>query len=167
MIPVAATGLGDEERFALLSGDGRLRLIIRSDDTTGYRITDPIGTTEIEGIHFDRKSGKVYLSHHVDRLDVLDASTLAVVESIRPELARWRWVDARIMTPLRSIIPQTGELGETIAATVSGQSAIQVNNNSEDAELVRYKIIRPIASCAAFIAVMLTVSCVYFSTRDF
>ena len=165
-IPVSAVGL-DDERFALVTGDGLCRIITRDGDADGYRSDDAITTTEIEGIHYDRKTERLYLSHHVDRLDVLNSSTMQVVESVRPNLARWRWVDASIVTPLRVIIPQTGELGETIAATVSGQSAIQVNNNSEDAELVRYKIVRPIASCAAFIAVMLAISCVYFSTRDF
>lgn len=166
-IPVTACGLDSPGRFALVTGDGRCRIVASTADASGYELTEPLSTAEVEGAQYDPKSGRLYLSHHVDRLDILDAATLDVAESIRPDLSRWRWVDATIVTPLRSIIPQTGELGETIAATVSGQSAIEVNNNSEDTELVRYKILRPITSCAIFIAVMLTVSCVYFSTRDF
>lgn len=166
-IPVTACGLASPGRFALVTGDGRCRIVASNADASDYEITNPLSTAEVEGAQYDPKSGRLYLSHHVDRLDILDATSLDVVESIRPDLSRWRWVDARIVTPLRSIIPQTGELGETIAATVSGQSAIEVNNNSEDTELVRYKILRPVTSCAIFIAVMLTISCVYFSTRDF
>ena len=37
----------------------------------------------------------------------------------------------------------------------------------EDVEVVRYQITRPLASCAGFIAVMLTIGCVYFSRSDF
>jgi hypothetical protein len=166
-IPVSATRLKQSGTFALVAGDGRCQLIGPDGDASDYRITEVLSTTEIEGLCFDADNDRLYLSHHVDRVDVLDASTLKVIERIRPRLARWRWADAWIITPLRSIIPQTGELGETIAAMVSGQSAVEVNNNAEDPELVRYKIVRPIASCAIFIGVMLTLSCVYFSTRDF
>lgn len=166
-IPVAASGLSEDGRFALVTGDGRCRLVVRRDDGAGYRLGDPLATTEVESLYHDRATDRLYLAHHVDRLDIVNATSLEIVESIRPDLSRWRWVEARIVTPLRSIIPQTGELGETIAATVSGQSAIEISNNSEDTELVRYKILRPITSCAIFIAVMLTISCVYLSTRDF
>ena len=76
-------------------------------------------------------------------------------------------MDRYVITPLRLVIPQTGELGETIAAMVSGKSAMSFDDGSGDEELVRYDIVRPVASCATFIVVMLMVSCVYFSTRDF
>lgn len=168
LIPVAVTGLADERRFALVTSDGRCRIVgPRQQPPDGFQVSNPIGPREAETVHHDPLSGSILISHHIDQVDVLDALNFAVRDRIRPSLQRWRLIDRMVMTPLRSVIPQTGELGETISAMVSGKSAISIAGGSEEDELVRYKIVRPVASCAAFIAVMLTISCVYFSTRDF
>jgi hypothetical protein len=71
------------------------------------------------------------------------------------------------MFPLRLLVPPTGELGETIEAMVSGKSAVTINDGSEQGQLVRYDILRPVVSCAVFITVMLGISCLFFATRDF
>ena len=170
LVPVSARGIGAGGRFALVTSDERCR-IVRSGTKEGSQdaISKPIGITDVGGIHFDPSAETLYVVHHVDQIDVLDAVDLSVRERIRPALTRWRLVDRFVISPLRMIIPQTGELGETIAAMVSGKSAIafQSGPGGEDEELHRYKILRPVASCATFIVVMLTIGCVYFSTRDF
>ena len=50
---------------------------------------------------------------------------------------------------------------------VSGKSAVTIDDGSEQGQMIRYDILRPVVSCALFIAVMLTLSCVFFVTRDF
>lgn len=67
------------------------------------------------------------------------------------------------------MIPQTGELGETVAAIVSGETTMSIDQGgaSEEPQIIRYRILRPVVSCSMFIAVMLTIGCVYFATRDF
>ncbi|TWU51052.1 ABC-2 family transporter protein [Rubripirellula tenax] len=169
LIPVDAAGMGDGKRFAVVTSDGECRVVQPTGGQDGviYQFSDTIGPGDVEAVELNRRDAAIYLSHHVDQIDILSADDLSVTRRIRPELSRWRWVDQMVITPLRTVIPQTGELGETIAAMVSGQSAIAINQQSEDEELVRYKIARPVFSCAAFIVVMLTISCVYFSTRDF
>ncbi len=172
MVPIAVVGMGDGASFAFLGGDGRCRIIGPSktdvgSDSSNYKIGDPFGPSDVEAIQLDPKNKKLYLAHHIDQVVALATNDLTVTEQIRPRLSSWRWVDRMVISPLRMVIPQTGELGETIAATVSGKSAISINSNAEEEELVRYKIVRPIVSCAAFILVMLTLSCVYFATRDF
>ncbi|QDT02834.1 ABC-2 family transporter protein [Rubripirellula lacrimiformis] len=172
MIGVGAVGLGDGKRFAYLTGDGYCRLIRPVDgnadgESKGYEISQPMGPSEVESVAFDRRDSLLYLAHHTDQVDIYSVDDLKVQTRIRPLLSRWRWANRMVVTPLRTVIPQTGELGETIAAMVSGQSAISVSENSEDEELVRYKIARPVISCSVFIVVMLTISCYYFSTRDF
>ncbi len=166
LVPLAATSLSDDGRFALITSDGRCR-IVQAPASGEWAISKPLSVTEVETAYMDRASGKLYLVHHIDQVDVLDAIDLAVQQRIRPTLRRWRLVNRYVITPLRVLIPQTGELGETIAAMVSGKSAISFDNGGEEAEIVRYNILRPVFSCAAFIAVMLTIGCVYFSTRDF
>jgi hypothetical protein len=72
------------------------------------------------------------------------------------------------MTPLRTLTPQTGEVGQAIAAMVSGKAAMAISRGrSDDVEVVRYQILRPLASCAGFIVFMLGVGCVYFARSDF
>ncbi len=170
LVPVTATGIGESGRFALVTSDELCR-IVKSSDKGGasHAISKPIEVTTVAGVHMDASGKTLYVVHHIDQIDVLDAGNLAVRERIRPTLARWRLVDRYLISPLRMIIPQTGELGETTAAMVSGKSAIafQSGGGSEDQELHRYNILRPVASCAAFIVVMLTIGCIYFSTRDF
>jgi hypothetical protein len=168
LVSASATGLGKDARFALVTSDGRCRIIRRSDETAAeFEICKPLSVTEMESVHFEAATESLYLVHHIDQVDVLDAESLSVKKRIRPSLARWRLVDRFVITPLRMLIPQTGELGETIAAVVSGKSAMSFDDGSEEQELVRYNIVRPVFSCAAFIAVMLMISCVYFSTCDF
>ena len=65
------------------------------------------------------------------------------------------------------IVPQTGELGETIASIISGKSGVAIPGGVDEGEFVQYNIFRPVVSCSTFIIVMLTVGCIYFSTRDF
>lgn len=168
MIPVDVVGLGDSKRFALVAGDGLCRLVLPTEGRENeYEMSSPVGPSEVEAIERGGEDGLIYLAHHVDQIDAVSPDDFTTERRIRPSLSRWRWVDRMIVTPLRTVIPQTGELGETIASMVSGQSAIAVNQQSEEEELVRYKIARPVISCAAFIVVMLTISCFYFSTRDF
>jgi hypothetical protein len=168
LIPVSVRGLDDQGRFALVTSDGRCR-IIESDgsSTSQFSLSRPLGIKEIESIHVDPASGTLYLVHHTDQVDVLSVEDLSEIERIRPSLAKWRLVNRYVITPLRTLIPPTGALGETIAATVSGKKAVFFNDGSEEEELIRYKIVQPVVSCAAFIAVMLAVSCIYFTTRDF
>ncbi len=88
--------------------------------------------------------------HHVDQIDRLDMESLSVLEQIRPTLVGWRLVNRYLITPLRTITPQTGELGQTVAAIVGGKSAIAINQNGVDeGDVVRFKILRPVLSWPA------------------
>lgn len=166
LTPVRARGLGDGKRFALLTSDGRCRVVSLAKPSTPT-LGRPLGMTEVESIEYESATDSLIIVHHIDQVDILDAGTLESRESIRPTLARWRLVDRYAVTPLRTLTPQTGELGETIAAMVSGKTAVTINEGAEESELVRYNILRPVFSCAGFIAFMLTIGCVYFSRRDF
>lgn len=168
LVPVAADGIGDSGRFGLLTSDGRCRVVGPMDSSqSAFELGSPLPMWEIEAVHHELETNELYVAHHIDRIDILDADDLSVKRSIEPTLARWRLVDRYVISPLRMIIPQTGELGETIAAMVSGKTAVAFNNPTGEEELVRYNILRPVLSCTLFIVVMLTISCIYFATRDF
>lgn len=175
LVPVRAVSLGERsDAFVLLSGDARCRIV--SSANSG-EISLPTGPTEVETIQFDSESQHLVVVHHVDQVDELDldnqSSPLMTlgksIRTIRPSLSKWRLVDRYVVNPLRMIIPQTGELGETVAAIVSGESTASIDQGGvgDEPQIIRYRILRPVLSCAGFIVVMLSIGCVYFSTRDF
>ncbi len=168
LVPVGAAPLDDEGRFLVITSDGRCHLFEPSDSNgSTYALSKTLRTREVETVQLHPTTGDLYVAHHIDQIDVVSAEDLSVKQTIRPSLARWRMVDYYGISPLRMIIPQTGELGETIASIVSGKSAIAFTNPNGEEELVRYHILRPVLSCTLFIFVMLSISCVYFVTRDF
>ena len=109
----------------------------------------------------------VYVAHHIDQIDLLGLADFERLDRRKPQVSSWRLVDRYVISPLRMIIPQTGELGESIEAIISGESAKTVLSGPNAGEVVRYNLIRPITSCSLFIVVMLITSCYYFTTRDF
>ncbi|MFK8110911.1 MAG: ABC transporter permease subunit [Rubripirellula sp.] len=162
--PVVAAGIGGG-RFGLVTSDGRCRVY---EHTSGDQMKEElIATKEVQAIHLHRSTNDFYVVHHVDQIDVLNPTTLDAKVQIRPSLTSWRLVDRYLISPLRMVIPQTGELGQTIASMVSGKSAVSFGGAADDEELVRYNFFRPLISCSLFIFVMMTLSCVYFATRDF
>lgn len=166
--PIDAIGIGETGRFLVLFSDGTARPVVGPDRGAGPRLMGRLPLRDIETIQYDPLAGNVLVAHHVDRVDVLDPETWTISEQVRPSLESWRFVDQYVITPLRAVIPQTGELGQTVTAIISGKSAVAVDQAPGDGEeLVRYEILRPVLSCGGFIAVMLIIGCVYFSRRDF
>ncbi len=164
---IDVAGLGDG-RFALVTGDGRCVIVEPTkQDRSQFGIGSVLPIRDVHLVTVDWSNDSLLVAHHIDQIDVLDCESLAVKRQIRPNLSRWRLVDRYIMAPLRMIVPQTGELGETIASLISGKSGVAIPGGVDEGEVVRYDIFRPVVSCSTFIVAMLTVACVYFSTRDF
>ncbi|WP_372723067.1 ABC transporter permease [Novipirellula sp.] len=165
---VSSIAIGDDSRFVVLTSDQRCRALTRESDSQKWTLSDPLPQTNIDAIATDKRSSTLMIAHHIDQVDLLDAETLTLHRTLRPQLSTWRQIDRFVIGPLRSITPQTSELGGTIAAIVSGESSFEINRDEfGPVELVRYKILEPVLSCTLFIAVLLTTSCVYFSRRDF
>ena len=166
---VSAIGIGDDHRFAILTTDGIARVIQTNGTQSQLKALD---FSDVTTIQYDPASRRLVIAHHIDSLDFLsyvaESDVGTADSSVRPSLSSWRRVDQMLITPLRTITPQTGELGQTVAALVSGKSSFAMGGGQGgDEEIVRLKIARPVLSCSAFIAVMLTLSCLYFANRDF
>ena len=163
-------GLGQGDRFAMLTTEGRVWMAERN----GNKVTQwSLTTTEVTTIQLNHVNGQLAVAHHVDSVDFYEfgnngESVGTVVETLRPRLTGWRSVDQWLITPLRTLTPQTGELSQTVAALVSGKTSYTLGGNDEDdTEVIRLKIVRPVISCSVFTVVMLAISCVYFIRRDF
>lgn len=167
--PLAVVGIGDSRRFLVISDDGRGRVFRLPDDAPdGRSLEAELNLREIEMAGYDPADDRLSIVHHVDRIDRLDPDRLTLSETVRPQLSGWRLLDRYLVSPLRVIVPPTGELGQTVTAIISGKSGVTIREGgAAEEERVRYRILRPVLSCAGFIAVMLTLGCIYFSRRDF
>jgi ABC-2 family transporter protein len=154
-----------DDRFLTAWSDGKLMLHeIRGSEVATQ--TMPINQVESIAIHPQDQS--VLVAHHIDRVSVLDGKSLEARMSIRPSLSSWRWLDQFVVSPLRFMVPQTGELGNVVASLISGKSAVLVGDpSSETTPIYRYEFLRPLLSCGGFIVVMMLINLVYFRTRDF
>ncbi len=151
--------------------------VILSSKGLGYQLTrressqmslKPIkGLSDLDSVTWDQTTKRLWLSQHVDSIAAYDIETNSVTSWHSPHVQGWRLADRYIMTPLRSVTPQTGELGETIASIVSGDSTLDFPIAGEAIQPQRYNVWRPVFTCAGFIAIMLTVGCIYFSRADF
>lgn len=110
--------------------------------------------------------GSLWLAHHVDRLIAVAPSTGEVLADRRPERDLWRSIDAWVVTPLRSIVPQTGEISEAMTAIITGRNDVEIEAGAE-VQRETLNVVRPLATCGAFIAVMLLLGCVYIYRQDF
>ncbi len=163
---VGASDVNGDEKFIVVTSDRSCQFIEEPDPTQS--LGRALDFREVEVVLRDAATDSLIVVHHVDQVDVLDAETLEVKKRIRPTLEGWRAVDRLLITPLRTITPQTGELGQTVAAIVGGKSAIAINQNAADeGDILRFRILRPVLSCAGFIACMLLIGSVYFAHKDF
>lgn len=181
---VACPGaFGDAAVIAIQTRNGQAWLL---GDDGGLSLDRIRRVSAVEAMHWDRTTGRLWLAHQVDRLSAwqLSADAAAGSDSAdalsrlaaagpavvhRPTVSGWRLVERYLVTPLRTVTPQTGELGETIAAIVSGEDSLQMPLAAGDdvAATQRYNIWRPLLTCGGFVAVMLLLGSVYFSRTDF
>ena len=161
----SAVGIKDANRFAVTMSDGSCQIVGLSGDEIEV---NQLRSADVDTVAFDADSNSLIVAHHVDQVDVLDLETLKPRRRIRPSLESWRFVDHYVISPLRVVTPQTGELGDTVAALVGGKNSLAVGQNrSDDGDVIRYKILRPVLSCAGFVCVMLLLCCAYFARTDF
>ena len=163
--PVFVEGILDGAGFLLGTSDGLLRRVTMQQ--TRLELSEPLGPSEVECVCVDNAKKIAYFVHHVDQVDVVDLNSLELMERQTPQLSGWRLVEKYLISPARFVMPQTGELGETIEAIISGKSAMTILDGPSAGEVIRYELFRPIVSCTCFTIVMLVSSCLYFSRRDF
>lgn len=168
---IAAVGCGSVNRFAYLTSDGVLFEVLRVDDGIETR---QLPISEAVAIAFHAQRNQLAVAHHIDSIDFFDVVageplSTRPARSIRPRLESWRNVDRLVITPLRTLTPQTGELSQTVTALISGKSSFAFGStqNEQPQEIIRLRVARPVLSCSAFIIVVMAISCIYFKRRDF
>jgi hypothetical protein len=112
------------------------------------------------------EQGRVWLAHDIDFLTAVDPASGAVVRQLEPTRDFWRRLDALLITPLRTIIPQTSELGETVVAVICGRSDLEIVTGGQTQQ-EKLDVVRPLATCGGFIVFMLGLGCLYVYRQDF
>jgi hypothetical protein len=169
LAPVSLVGLGRRDGFAVLTADATCHLARRVDDSLKLV---PLSISDVTAIEYNDRSEQLVVAHHIDSVEFVNIGdsleTTETVRQIRPSLSGWRSVDRWVITPLRTVTPQTGELSDTVAALVSGKRSLALGpEQSEDREVVPLRIARPVLSCGVFLLVVMAISCVYFARADF
>jgi ABC-type transport system involved in multi-copper enzyme maturation permease subunit len=162
----SAIGLGDDSRFMVVWSDATCcPLQVKNGQVT---LQSSFRDTEVESVAFSPEDGLLTIVHDIDQIDFVRIEDWSIQRKIRPKLSGWRLVDKYVITPLRTLTPQTGEIGQTVSAIVGGKSSMTFGqDDASDGDNIRFRILRPVLSCAGFVVVMLGISCLYFSRRDF
>ncbi|HBJ39150.1 MAG TPA: hypothetical protein DDZ51_31270 [Planctomycetaceae bacterium] len=150
--------------------------VVTVDGKQAFQVQRLGRTSSVEALRWDNDKSELWVAQNIDQIAVWDFKGVKAgdlpkrpLREIRPSISGWRMVERYVVTPLRTITPQTGELGDTIASIVSGEDSLQLPFASagEPAIIERYNVWRPVFTCGGFIAVMLLIGCVYFSRTDF
>ncbi|TWU08045.1 ABC transporter permease [Stieleria varia] len=164
-VVISVAGMGVRNRFVLVNSDGQAAIAAEESGTWQCR---DLTIDDVTALSYDAKTDVLAVAHDVDQVDLLGAADLKRRDRLQPQLQDWRFTERYFITPLRTLTPQTVELTGTVGALISGKSSFAlVQEAQEERDVIQRKMVRPLVSCSAFILVMLTISCVYFSTRDF
>ena len=149
--------------LAMLSNKRIVKIAL--GDSPGIVPADLPYQGDIEAFVWD-DSDRLWLAHNIDRLTVIEESMASDSQTVVPERDFWRNLYAWLITPLRTITPQTGEVGEIVIAAICGRSNVELTVG-ERVERQQLSIVRPLATCGGFATVMLLLGCYYVYRQDF
>ena len=157
---VSAVVADDRGRFLTVFSDGSLWRL------SGEGQWESLGVAGASAVCVG-EDGLVLAAVQTDRVvSVEDDRT--VRRRVDPSVSAWRLADRYVMSPLRFVVPQTGELGDVIASSISGRSEVLMGDPSSDqTRVARYRWFRPLVSCGGFIAVLMTFNVLFFRYRDY
>lgn len=165
---------------AILASNGTVWLVRFDGARSTFSLQRLPGPTAVEAMSWDAAAGRLWLAHDTDRVSSWQWGAAKDAEddkkfrwtrhpqTIRPSLSGWRRLQQYVITPLRLLTPQTGELGDTIAGLVSGEDAVRLPaHGGVESTVARYRFWRPLLTCSGFLVLMLTLGSYYFSKTDF
>ncbi|MEX0824685.1 MAG: ABC transporter permease [Pirellulaceae bacterium] len=149
-----------------LLANGKLARI----DTKTLKIDFPssVDQRSVESIAFE-EGGLLWAAVDIDQLVASDWAAGSVEHRLDAELSTARRIQTYLVEPLHTIIPQTGKLSsETVSAIIGGSTSRSMGEGQmAEATQERLEVTRPIISCVLFIAVLLTIGCIYIRRQDF
>lgn len=153
-----------DETYALANLSNKSLLKISLNEEVTVQSANLPYQDDVESIGWT-EDNRLLLAHDIDQVTAIDMNGDSTSQ-VTPERDLWRNLYAWVVTPLRNIMPQTGEVGEIVIAAICGRSNIEllVGDRVERQQL---SVIRPLATCGGFAACMLLLGCFYVYRQDF
>jgi len=162
-------------RQAVASPDGRFLAVVSHkseawliDATTGKEISDSAVSGDVHAVAFDAQNhllvGDVFM-----RVTSYSVPDFNPVKTHDPTLSTLQAVYRYAVLPIYTVFPKPGELNAVIARLFEDSDTVTVSGNNEDLQADQFELdIRtPLVSNAAFLLVMLALTCLYVSRKDF
>lgn len=154
--------------FAIRFTDDTAAMLAGADEPRFTDLPGELAGASLETLEF-AADGSLMAAYAHDSLVVLSPDDQQPRLRLRPGLSYWRLANEYVVQPLRSVIPQTGELrSETTRAALSGGTSQELGQGVF-AELTRSRldVRRPVLTCLGFTAVMLLIGSVMITRQDY
>lgn len=164
--PRSAQVSSDGRRAAVLTHGGRLFLY---DADSGKPISASIrGQGDISAIAF-APGGTLWVADRLKRLSRYDTETFTLKETLEGSLSTGEMIYRYALRPLQWVLPNTYGLrnAQTYLFTESKSEAVRGPDAPLDSERLTLDVWGPIWQNAAFLAVILGLTCVYIARKDF
>lgn len=165
--PRAVVASPDGEYVAVVFHDRHFWLV---NARTGVPVEAPFrGRRDISAAAFT-KENRLLLSDRFARVTEYEADSFQMIREFSPPSDTLELVYRYALLPIYTIFPKPGQLGNLVSYLLTEEQAVPFERRSEDdlrAERVVVDIWTPVWSNLAFMAVILTATCVYIARHDF
>jgi hypothetical protein len=163
-------------RFLAASADGRFAVVFHNDRlwtfdpaTAAWQRPRVTGQGEISAATYDGED--LYVADRTSRISRYDARDFQLRERRAPRLDYFQGTYYYVVRPLYTVLPKPGELGKTMQYLVTGQETADTGDREARDEVTalqtRLNPWAPVWSGLAFMAVVLTATCVYFERQEY
>jgi hypothetical protein len=153
--------------LAVLLHDRTLWVYDAGEESLNLAAVD--GQGDISGIAFGGND-RLLVGDRVSRVSEYELPTFALVRRVEAEPDWMESLYRYVVQPLYTIFPKPSEIGDVTAYLISDQKTMRpVESRDGDLRKRQFKldIWSPIWSNLAFLAVVLTLGCVYTARKDF
>lgn len=170
---------GDNEpRQIATSRDGRFVSVLSHDrqlwiyDTQSAapwpEVRRVTGRGDVSAVAFG-KDDHLFVVDRFDRVTEYSTNPVSRVRAVEPSGDILKWVYLYFVEPLYTVFPKPGELDSLIRYLITDERSFTRRGLEFDLGAQRdvFNVWDPIISCTAFLIVILTITCVYISRRDF
>jgi len=158
--------LGEGEQFVVIYQKGEVGIL----DAATLKYTKPNlegqGRASSVGL---AENGDLLVAHSVRSVTSWDWKNLSTKESRVAPRTTLQWVYDFIINPIYIVNPKPAALDETTAYLLQGKETLGISIDTTDVEQSRDKIDpwTPLWTNAIFVAVILSISCLYFVRQEF
>jgi hypothetical protein len=158
--------LGEGEQFVVVYQEGEVGIL----DAATLKYTKPNlegqGRASSVGLG---GNGELLVAHSVRSVTSWDWKNLSTQESKVSPRTTVQWIYDFIINPVYIVNPKPAALDETTAYLLQGKETLGISIDTTDVEQSRDKIDpwTPLWTNAIFVAVILTISCLYFVRQEF